>query len=173
MKRTAIILIIILALCALPAFAAEGTAADVRIPVENLGREAFFGLFSGEDMLDEMLLPRGEKGEFLLALSGLDNYEFTVKQTRAEGGPKAVPEEYTVHVTTYLSDGKTLWSSYAEGPGKDGKAEKIVFSAPEDPQEKDIPQTGDGDYMIYICLCAGAAAFIAGLLLERHRGKGE
>ena len=173
MKRTAIILIIILALCALPAFAEEGTAADVIIPVENTGPQAFFGVFSGEEMLDEILLPRGEKGELSLALDSLDHFVFTVKQTRAGDGPKAEPQEYTVHVTTYLSEGKTVWTSYVDEPVKDGKAEGVVFSAPEAPPPDDTPQTGDGDCMTYILLCAGAAVCMAGSLFLRRRGRSE
>ena len=177
MKRTAIIITALIALAALfpaCAFASEGLPVSVEIPVENLSAAGSFAVFEGDRALDEIYLKQGEEGVLKVSLESLDRFVFRVKRTAFDGpGKDAEGQEYTVHVMTYLDDGKPVWSSYAKLEGKEGKADKIAFYPAFDPAPADTPQTGDGDYKIYIFTAAGAAAFTAGILLGRRRRKDE
>lgn len=174
MKKTAmIILTVLIAFAAVfpaCAYASDGLAVSVEIPVENYSAAGKFAVFDGEREVDEIHLAQGEEGSLTLSLKSLDKFVFKVKRTAFDGsGKDAEGQEYTVHVITFLKDGKPEWSSYAETEGKEGKAGKIAFYPEEEPADPDTPQTGDGDCKIYIFLAAAAAAFIAGLVAGRHR----
>ena len=140
------------------AYASDGLAVSVEIPVENYSAAGKFAVFDGEREVDEIHLAQGEEGSLTLSLKSLDKFVFKVKRTAFDGsGKDAEGQIYTLHVTTCLKDGKVVWSSYAELEGTEGKAGKIAFYPAADPKPADTPQTGDGGSLLYICLAAGAA----------------
>ena len=169
MKRIAAIIAALL-IVVTPAYAG-GVSVDAEVPVENSGVPGVFELVKDEEIIDSISLGAGETGCFLLHFDTLDSFNYVIRQNcpRAGGQVEYDSSEYTVRITTLLSDGDAPSAFYSvQKTGEDGKAEKIQYFnyvVQTDP----APQTGDsGLAVLYAVL---SAAGIAGTVITLCRAK--
>ena len=135
----------LIVLFAVPAYA-SGHTVTARIPVENRGTAGYFALFGDKGMVDEAYIGEQENGLLCAELSGLDSFEFKLRQTHMFEDERTVYDEaeYTVRIVTTLSEDGIACAVSAEKDGVEGKAGSVLFSNYMIPEDNDQPETGDG-----------------------------